>query len=320
MVKAGDVGPKAPMLDTRNLTGVWAEVYGRRNKLLARHQKAVAAAWNACIAELGSPRSVVQDFRSEAQLVAKAADPNRDWWKEAGTAAALAWLQGLYKTKGYAALVAALEDAIAEGMAEGEADALALAADKAGKTGFDIAKAFRAALARLQGDSSVSQQARDAADGMVNGAAGDLGGTLADQADADSTDDEMTDAADDTLDGGKSESVQIGTDWKLYAAILAGAVALYQRVMAPQPTPSTPTSAGPEQPPATPSPPVTILLAWITAGDDRVCPTCQDYADNGPYAPEDVPDYPHPRCRCSVEEDGSTTSPLLVAMLDSLAN
>jgi len=308
--------PKAPMLDTRNLTGVWAEVYGRRNKLLARHQKAIAAAWDACIAELGSPAAVVRSFRSEAQLVAKSADPNRDWRKEAGTAAALAWLARLRKTKGYDALVAALEQAIAEGMAEGEADALALAADKAGKSGFDIGKAFRAALARLQGDPGISRQAQDAADSMVDGAAGDVGGTLADQAGQDGSEADMTGAADDTLSGGKSRSVELGTDWALYAAILAGAVALYQRATSGgQPAEGAPPGTGPEQPPAPPPPPVMILLNFVTAGDSRVCATCQGLADNGPYAPQDFPDYPHARCRCSAEAADDVPSSFFAAYL-----
>jgi ADP-ribose pyrophosphatase YjhB (NUDIX family) len=314
VAKAADAGPKAPMLDTRNLTGVWAEVYGRRNKLLATHTRAVAAAWDACIAELGSPRSAVQSFRSEARIVAKLADPDRPWWKDAGTAAALAWLQGLDQTKGYPALVAALEAAIADGMAEGEADALALAADRLGRTGFAIGKAFTAALARLQGDPDVSQQAGDAAAAMAGSAAGDIGSVLADQAGDDGSDDEMTDAASDAAAGSQSQAVQTGTDWRLYAAILAGALALYQRAMSRTPAPTAP-GEPPQEPPPTAA---KILLDWITAGDDLVCATCDGFADNGPYAPDDVPGYPHPRCRCSVGEHGSMTSPFLIALLDSL--
>jgi hypothetical protein len=320
VTKAGDGSgpkvPKAPMLDTRNLTGVWAEIYGRRNKLLTRHSKAVAAAWDACIAELGSPRSMVQSFRSEARLVAKLADPNRPWWKDAGTAAALAWLQGLYQAKGWAALVAALELAIAEGMAEGEADALALAADRLGRTGFAIGKAFSAALARLQGDPGIAQQAADAAAEMADSAAADLGGTLADQAGDDASEDDMTAAVSDALSGGQSRAVGLGLDWALYAAILAGAVALYQRAMQQQTTESTVPGQPPQEPPPAPA---RILLDWITAGDDRVCDTCQGYADHGPYSPEDVPGYPHGRCRCSIAEAATMPTSFLAALLDLAA-
>ena len=179
VIKAGGAAPKAPALDLANLAGVWAEIYARRNKLLARHQKAVAAAWDACMADLGSPLPAVRAFRGEAGKVAKLADPDRKRWQDAGTAAALAWLLRLSKTKGWPALVAALEDAIRSGMAEGEADALALAADRQGVAGFVVEQAFRAAYERLAGDTKVARQAQDAATGMVDGAAGDAGRALA---------------------------------------------------------------------------------------------------------------------------------------------
>jgi hypothetical protein len=42
-----------------------------------------------------------------------------------------------------------------------------------------------------------------------------------------------------------------------------------------------------------------ILLNWMTAGDGRVCLSCQDNEDNGPYYPDSFPSLPdHPRCRC----------------------
>lgn len=51
------------------------------------------------------------------------------------------------------------------------------------------------------------------------------------------------------------------------------------------------------------------LVAWVTAGDGRVCPDCQDLEDNGPYAPADVPDAPHPGCRCTTAPADSSTIP-----------
>ena len=44
------------------------------------------------------------------------------------------------------------------------------------------------------------------------------------------------------------------------------------------------------------------LVAWVTVGDGRVCPTCEDNQDEGPYPPAGLPDLPaHPNCRCSYE-------------------
>jgi hypothetical protein len=44
------------------------------------------------------------------------------------------------------------------------------------------------------------------------------------------------------------------------------------------------------------------LVAWVTVGDGRVCPTCEDNQDQGPYPPAALPDLPaHPNCRCTYE-------------------
>jgi hypothetical protein len=44
------------------------------------------------------------------------------------------------------------------------------------------------------------------------------------------------------------------------------------------------------------------LVGILTAGDDKVCQLCEDYAEDAPYEIEEVRDvYPlHPRCRCAV--------------------
>lgn len=277
VAKAAGARPKGPTLDVRNLTGVWAEVYDRREKLLRKHLKAVAAAWDACVAELGSPRVMVRQLRSMVVPVAKLADPNRPRWKDAGTAAALAWLQRLSKAKGYPALVAALEDAIRSGMAQGEADALALAADRQGKAGFAVDRAFRAAYKRLAGDAGIAQQAQDAASGIIDGAAGDIGRVLADQAGDDGSEDDMTGAVDEALSGDESQSVGLGTDWWFWGALGAGALALAQ-------------AAGVQ------------TYDWFDVGDERECPTCMSNASGSPYALGDLPSFPaHPRCRCDVQ-------------------
>jgi ADP-ribose pyrophosphatase YjhB (NUDIX family) len=304
VAKAADARPKAfrpPTLDIPNLTGVWAEVYDRREKLLRKHLKAVAAAWDACLAELGSSRPVVREFRAKAGQVAKLAGPDAKWWKDAGTAAALAWLLRLSKTKGYPALVAALEDAIRSGMAQGEADALALAADRQGAAGFRIDQAFRAAYERLAGDAKVAQQAQDAAAGIVDGAAGDAGRALADQAEGDGSEQDMAGAVDGALSGDRSQSVGVGTDWWLWLGIGTGALALYQRI-------GTDGAGGNAADVAT--------LVWVDAGDSRVCQTCQDNSDNSPYTLSSAPTLPgHPRCRCSWDTTATVASSWLDAFL-----
>jgi hypothetical protein len=301
-------------LEIGKLAGVWKTVYDRRARLLRKHLKAVAKAWDACLAGL-DPRDLVRRFRSVMALPAESApkDPQRQWWQDAAATAAIGWLQGVYRSDGYPALVAALEDAIRAGMAEGEAGALALAASRQGRTGFRIRAAFKAAYERLAGDAQVSQRAQDTVTRIVTGTATDLGRTLAAQAGQDGSEEDMTSAADGEVAGSKSRSVETGTDWALYAAFLGGALALYSQAA------GSGTGAGNAGCDAGPA--GQLLLNWITAGDARVCPICSSYEDNSPYLPGDVPDYPHPRCRCSIDlaaDYGSSS--FLAALLDSYAN
>jgi hypothetical protein len=316
-----DPGILEATLQLGHLTGVWQTVYDRRERLLRKNLRAVTAAWDACIADL-DPRDVVKRFRSAIYLPAEAVtkDPTKRWRQDTAIATALGWLRGVYHSGGYDALVAALEDAIREGMAEGEAGALALAASRQGKTGFRIDDAFKAAYQRLADDHSVTQQAADAATAIIDGAAGDTGRRLASMAGDGASEDEMTAAAADAVSGATSRSLKTWLSDHLWAGILAGAVALYKRL------PGTGTGtraapAGPDTPPGGTPPSGPVLLDWITAGDGRVCPTCSGYEDNSPYAPEDVPDFPHPGCRCSVDlESGPGSSSFLTALLDSFSN
>jgi len=52
------------------------------------------------------------------------------------------------------------------------------------------------------------------------------------------------------------------------------------------------------------------LLTWTTAGDGKVCATCQGYEDGSPYSARDYPATPHPRCRCTPTPAGGLTLPL----------
>lgn len=306
-------------LQLGQLEGVWAVIYRRRARLQAKHERAIAAAWDACTAEL-DPADVARRFRSAIYLHGESAtkDPTKKWWQDIAITAALAWLRGIYHTDGYPALAAALEDAIRSGMAEGEADALALAAARLGRTGFQIGQAFKTAYARLATNHVISQQAADAATRMIDAAAGDTGRRLASLAGDGASEQEMTSGAGDTS-GGKSNAVTGGADRTVWAAILAGAVGLWSRAAgwlglggAPQ---------GPDTPPGGGGPGDAILLDWINAADDRVCATCQDYSDNGPYTPDQVPGYPHSRCRCSVDLTANTAyTSFLGALLDQFTN
>lgn len=268
-----------------HLEGVQAEVHQRREKLLAAHLKTIIAAWNACVKDLGT-RDVARRFRRDIHLAAEAVtkDPQKQWWQDTGTAAALTWLNGIYHTDGYQALVDAVEEALLDGMAEGEADTLAIAAVRQGKTGFAIDAAFATARERLDGSHPAGQAALTAIAAMVTGAANDTGRRLAQLAGDDATEDEMAAAAGDLTSGDDVRSVTTWTDHALWKAIGAGILALYERVSGGLATLTA------------------ISVDWVDVGDSRECPICRANAAGSPYPQDQVPSFPaHPRCRCDLQ-------------------
>jgi hypothetical protein len=239
------------------------------------------------------PRDLVRGFREDVGLVTKAADPEATWRKESATAAAAAWLGGIYATDGYPALAAALESAVAGGTAEGEADALAAAADRQGVSGFVIGTAFSAALVKAQGDPGVTQQAQETAEKIIGGAAADIGRTLAAMAEDGGGEGEMAGAVSDVTSGSQSRSLNSWLPDALWAAMGAGALALYSQA-----------SQGDS----------TVMTDWITDGNP--CAACQDNEAGSPYAPEDVPSYPqHPRCQCTLSTDSDIPSSFFAGLL-----
>jgi hypothetical protein len=312
------VAKAARPLEPPSRTGAWPEIYARREKLLAEHRKAVAAAWDACLAEIGSPRALVREVRSGAAPVAKAADPDRKWWKDTATAAALAWLGKLYQARGWAALVAAISAAIADGMAEGEADALALAASRQGIGGFSVAAAFTAAATRLAGDPDVSRKAQETAQAIVNGAAADIGQALADGAEDGASEQDMTSAAQDAASGDQSRSLDSWLKDAIWGAIAAGVAWLCGQGGAPaeagEPGPGEAPGQRPAGPDYFPPPGQPLMIAWITDGNP--CKACQDIEAGSPYAPQDVPPIPvHPRCQCNTAPYGDIPSSFFAAYL-----
>ena len=234
----------------------------------------------------------MRDFRQDTGLVAKATGPEDRWRKDVATAAALAWLQRIDQTAGYAALVAAVEDAILAGMAEGEADALASAAARQGAGGLDLAAAFTAACQRLAGDPGISQRALETIEAIIAGAAADLGRLLAEEAAEGDSEQDMTGSVRDTVTG-VVRSVQAWLANNMWAALGAGVTGLLGLV-----------SQGGGN----------ALVNW--ENDGNPCAACQDNAAGSPYAPEDIPDFPaHPRCQCELSPAGDVPSSFLAAFL-----
>lgn len=318
VAKAGGSAATPKGLNPDDWTGIWGRTHDRRQELLTGHERAVLAAWNDLTAGL-SPLALVRQFKADAGLVAKLADPDRSHWKDRGRDAALAWLSTLEQRKGWAALTAAIEDAIRDGMAEGEADSLAVAADRQGVRDFSFAAAFTAAALALQGDPDVSRKAHDTAQAILAGTAAALSVTLADGAGNDASDDELAGAVTADVTGPDVKPVRYSLADALWTAAGAGLTRLVGRLLSGSPSPPAPSpEAGPAAPPAPPPPapePGLALINWVCEGGSP-CITCQDNRGGSPYAPQDVPRYlAHNHCMCALYLASDVPSSFFAAYL-----
>jgi 2'-5' RNA ligase len=255
-------------LDLGKLTGTWAEVYRRREELTARHVKVIAVAWRALTRHL-DVRDVITVYRRHL-MMGESAGPSKQQ-KEASATTLLLWLRSILADPEYQDLADTITMAMAEAIAEGKTALLAVAADQAAAHGFDWNKAFSAMLAAVTDEetgaaaSSVTQQ-------IITAVAADAGRVLANLEASGASDAEIEKALEAAIEAGDGGAA-LAVDTAVSGFMGDGALAL----------------AAAEG----------ILLNWMTAGDGRVCPACQDNEDNGPYDPAAFPALPdHPRCRC----------------------
>ena len=268
----------------------------RREHLTAIHVAAVTRAWKVTAAGLDTG-SAVTAFRADSRLASSAPDAAvaRRWRQEAASSAAAGMTAGVYRSGGYTALTAALEDAVRAGMAEGEAGALAYAAERQHAGNLDMDAAAASALASLQGDYGVTRRAQEAAAAVIGGAAADVARALVNTADG--SEKEARDAVQEALSGARNAASR-WADFTVWAALGAGAVALYQR--------ATSALGGLVRGVFTP----VVLVTW--EAQPSACVICQQNAAGSPYAPVDVPAYPaHGACRCNLWTDSSLPMSLL---------
>jgi hypothetical protein len=257
------------------LEGMWAELFRRREHLIAQYTATVTDAWRQLI----RPRLFrdgLHSLRQQLGLTEATADQQQrdNEIKAAALAAARSMLQGLPLTPGWALVRQSLRDALAAGQAEGILGAVAIAAERTGKDGLDWDAGFARAYQQLERLDTLWSQAEMWLARLVERATQDLARILAAQAQAAASYEEMLDAASQGLDDDDVDAVDFTTDWAMTTAMGAGAMSLYQ---------------------------LQNLMAvnWITAGDGRVCAACQANEDSSPWPLDAVPECPaHPRCRC----------------------
>jgi hypothetical protein len=252
-------------IDLGRLEGLWARLFKRREDLIRHHTGKVAAVWRDLLtAELitDAVRELRHDDRSRT----------RAGWKTAVTATAAALAASLRSRPQWTPLRQALRDALAAAQAEGATAAAVLAADRAGEKPPDWDEEFDATLDAIAGRYQLWADADTWAGRLLDSSSRTLGRALGDDPDVEDTD--LTDAADQALNDDSNGPVPSTVDWAMTAAAGAGALAAYAAQGLAQ-------------------------ADWVTAGDGRVCATCQNNEDQSPYPLIEFPDLPaHPRCRC----------------------
>jgi 2'-5' RNA ligase len=272
---AGEHGILEATLKLGSLEGTWAKVYQRRDELTARHSYAAVAAWKTILTR-DQVAVAVSDFRRRAGITeADEGRADQNEIKAAAIAAATALIQGLPNRPEWKALRTAIRNALAAGQAEGVVGAIAIAADRAGETGLDWDTAYADSYDALADLDTLWADTDGWLAKILGQATGELGRSLAASAKSGATYAQMLTAAVNALDSGDVKAVSFVVDWALSTGLAQGALRLYD-------------SEG------------VTDTDWITAGDVRVCATCDDNEANGPYAPGQFPTCPaHPLCRCT---------------------
>lgn len=272
---AHDPGILEVALHLGHLEGVWAKVFHRRFKLIDTFTEEIGQLWRKAMAVLDVPGLVVK-FR-QAMGLGESTDPA--WVRRAKAVAReeallmLSWVPG---GATYQELRDTMRRLIASGRAEGHADAIAVAAADAGKIGINFDLAFQAAYDALENLGQTWADSDVWLGRMLGRAADEFGRTLGDLAASGASYEQMVAAGLDVLQNTTTDesAVRFITDWAASTGMSRGALDLYQSENV-------------------------SYVSWLTAGDGRVCPECEDYGQASPFLISEFPDMPaHPRCRC----------------------
>lgn len=265
-------------VDLGKLEGMWALLFARREEQQQRHARLVADAWRALITR-DAIDAAVATFRRYAGLTEARNDTGQDH-RQAAAIAAAAMLSALPDSQSWLGLRAKLRDAIAAGRAEGMVNAVAVAAEQAGRAGLDWNTAFDDAYQAVERLDEPGEQVATWLARLVQRAETALARVLQRSADNEDDAEAMANAAEDILTPDEGDptgsDVDFITDWAMTSAAALGALALYQ-------------SEG-------------VLTAdWVSVGDGRVCAQCEANEAGSPWSLRDLPEWPaHPRCRCFV--------------------
>ena len=265
-----------------HLEGTWAVVYDRREKLEHRSMSKVRDGFAQADIDAAS---IVDDFTSGLPA-RESVQPDPGVVAAAAEAARAA--KNL-KATARAHLRTVGRDMTAEATAEGRANALALLADFQSGVTIDFDLAFTDGYDALDGLQSLWDDADGWLARTLQGLTDEVGKALARGWADGLTHDQLITLTQDILDTGGRAAAYV-TDLAIGQALSDGSLSVYG-------------AAGLEQ------------ADFLTAGDERVCPECDDAEHGNPYDLTDTPAPPlHGMCRCAVapviNPDTPDTSPL----------
>jgi len=284
---AGDPHVLETTLIIGSLEGTMARFFQRRQDLTEAHTATVLRAWET-VAPHEHAGPVIDRLRAEVGPFGPLNPEQRAYLRMLTGTAAGSLLAGVYAHDRHSDLQAAVEDALRSAMAEGKAGVLALNAEKHGHTvtesdsrTYSWDAAYQAIYDRLANLPSLPLLAQQWIQRMLAGCAADVGRLLARLFEEGASRAEMATAVTTAIeaDGETSAAVRAVTAFTQQAmaqAMSQASLDLYASEGLPE-------------------------CSFITAGDDRVCPICDDYEENNPYSLSDCP-VPaiHPGCRCVV--------------------
>jgi 2'-5' RNA ligase len=294
-------------LNIGKLKGLWALFFARREQIIATGTSTVRKAWQTIAGEIGV-MATVDRLIAELGPAGYATAGERI---EAAAAAASSLMSAMYAAAEHGDLQAAMTDAILAGMAEGQAGVLALNAEQAGYTVvadlakdagatdsqvFSIELAYERVYASLASLPDLPLMADGWIQRIIGGAANDVGKLLARLLAEQATRKDMIRALTDALDADETASASaralaLFMDQAISQAMSRSAIQLYQSEDIAD-------------------------IYFVTAGDDRVCPLCEEAQENSPYAPGDAPTPGlHPLCRCVLTSDDPAPFKALAGLL-----
>ena len=266
-------------IDLSSLEGIWKTVYGRQDDLYAAQAAKAARVWRKIVRDL-DVAAMIAAFRKAALMGADGApaagtdheDPDarkhrKREVKAAAAAAAAGMLASYADSPAYDDLLAVITTALTLAAGEGFASALAVAASEAGHAGFDWAAASKDGQRGPGADI-----AAEVAAAIVAGTVTDLSVLLSRLAAEGATAAAMVTAVSAALR--TARALDVGLTHVMAASIAAAMRGVYDAADV-------------------------MLLDFVTAGDTKVCPVCEDLEAHNPYRAEDFPAIPqHPLCRC----------------------